>query len=143
MYWDGIENGALVGWDGGTGHPIRVSTFYGQPMYTVTIKCVDVNGKVLKSTTDLIAAGEAYTISTPTIGGYTLQSISGNEGYAGTVESYLNITATYKSSVMDGINEVNVDNHKQGSIYDLQGRRLQRVQQQGVYIINGQKVLVK
>lgn len=143
MYWDGIENGALVGWDGGTGHPIRVSTFYGQPMYTVTIKCVDVNGKVLKSTTDLIAAGEAYTISTPTIDGYTLQSISGNEGYAGTVESYLNITATYKSSVMDGINEVNVDNHKQGSIYDLQGRRLQRVQQQGVYIINGQKVLVK
>lgn len=143
MYWDGIEDGSLVGWNGGTGHPIRVSTFYGLPMYTVTLECVDEAGKKLSSTTQLIAAGEAYTIVAPTIEGYTLQSITGNEGYEGTVEGYLNIKATYKSNVVDGISEVSTEANKQHSIYDLQGRRLQQVQQRGIYIINGQKVLVK
>ena len=143
MYWDGLENGNLVGWDGGTGHPIRITTFYGLPMFNVTITCKDTEDKVLSSSTELITAGDAYTIVTPTINGYTLESVSGNETYTGTVESHLNIVATYKKYTSSGIDQVTTNANKRKGIYDLQGRRLQRVQQQGIYIINGQKVLVK
>lgn len=143
MYWDGVADGNLVGWDGGTGHPIRVTTFYGLPMYKVSLDCVDENGKPLSSSSQLVVAGEAYTIATPAINGYTLVGITGDENYTGTVEGYLNLKATYRSNVIDGIDEVSADNNEQKVIYDLQGRRMQRVQQQGIYIVNGKKVLVK
>ncbi len=145
QYWDGIESGDLVGWDGGTGHPIRISTFYAQPMYTVTVVCLDEDEKTLSQTTELLNAGSEYTLAIPTIEGYTFTGVTGNEDYQGTVEGYLNVKASYKKDVVDGINSLEATKttaSKQG-IYDLQGRRVQRVTRQGIYIVNGQKTLVK
>lgn len=146
QYWDGTEDGALVGWDGGTGHPIRISTFYVQPMFTVNIVCRDTDDEknALQESSELVAAGTAYTIVIPTIEGYTVQSVTGNENYGGTVEDFININVTYKKNDVVGIDNVSTDkapatNH----IYDLQGRRVLRVQQQGLYIVNGQKTLIK
>lgn len=144
QYWDGNENGALVGWNGGTGHPICISTFYAQPYFTVKIVCQDQDDTVLSETTELIKAGEAYTLSLPTISGHVITSTTGNEDFTGTVESNLTITATYKV-VTDGINTITPDAEAASSvgIYDLQGRRLSHIGQQGIYIVNGQKIIVK
>ena len=143
QYWDGLESGDLVGWDGGTGHPIRISTFYAQPMYTVSVVCLDEDAKTLSETTALLNAGSEYTLAIPTLDGYTLTAVTGNEDYQGTVEGYVTVKATYKK-IVDGITnaEISTQIGKQG-IYDLQGRRVQRVARPGIYIVNGQKTLVK
>lgn len=144
QYWDGTENGALVGWDGGTGHPIRISTFFAMPMYTVNVLCKDEEGKQLSSSSKLIPAGQAYTLTIPSIENYTLSEVTGNENYEGTVEGFVNVVAVFKKNVVDGIGGIETDASKTPShIYDLQGRRLQRVSQAGIYIINGKKVWVK
>lgn len=142
LYWDGVESGALVGWGGGTGHPIRISTFFAQPMYTVTVDCVDELNKLLSTSTEIIPAGRAYTISVPSHDGYTLENVSGNETYTGTVEGYVHVTAKFKKNVVDGIEHVDADS-RSSQIFDLQGRRLNRVSQSGIYIINGKKTWVK
>lgn len=53
-------------------------------------------------------------------------------------------TFTYKvdNAYVQGIDQVDVDGRRQQVIYDLNGRRLQRITQPGVYIINGKKVVV-
>lgn len=142
QYWDGLESGALVGWGSGTGHPIRISTFFAQPMYTVTITCVDELEKVISETTELLPAGQAYTLTIPTFNEYTLAGVSGNEDYQGTIEGYVHITAKFKKNVVDGIGSV-VNDAKASQIFDLQGRRLNRISQRGIYIINGKKTLVR
>lgn len=143
QYWDGIEDGSLVGWNQGTGHPIRINTFHAQPYYTVTITCLDTEGNTLQESEKLLAADEDYPLVFPTIDGYTLQSASGNENYQGVVDDYLRVTLTYKSSA-SGIGSVTTDNQTpRTAIYDLQGRRLQQVARPGFYIINGQKTLVR
>lgn len=146
QYWDGLASGDLVGWNGGTGHPIRISTFYAQPMFTVNIVCRDADDDkvILKQSSDLVVAGTAYPIVIPTIEGYTMQSVTGNETYGGTVEDFVNIVVTYKNNATVGINNVSTDKAAAAvRIYDLQGRRVQRVQQPGLYIVNGKKTLVK
>lgn len=142
QYWDGNESGALVGWNGGTGHPICISTFYAQPYFTVNIVCQNEDATPLSETTELVKAGEAYTLTLPAINGHAIVSTTGNEGYTGTVENHLNIVVTYKA-VTDGINTVTKDNANLTGIFDMQGRRLNRIGQQGIYIVNGQKIIVK
>lgn len=143
MYWDGAENGNLVGWNGGTGHPIRISTFYAQPYYTVKITCVDEDENVLDKSTTLVKAGDAYTLLLPSYSGYVLTATTGNEDFNNIVEGYLNITAKY-TKITEGVNTViSDDNNANQSIYDLQGRRLQHIGQQGIYIVNGKKIIVK
>ena len=144
QYWDGLESGALVGWNGGTGHPIRISTFYALPMYTATVVCKDADGNVLSQSEELLEAGSTYTLVVPTIEGYTMSKVEGNEDFTGTLDKKLSVVVTYTKNVADGIGDISANvSAKQQGIYDLQGRRLQRVQQQGIYIINGKKVLVK
>lgn len=146
QYWDGVESGALVGWDQGTGHPIRITTFWAQPIYTVTITCVDQSQNQLQQLITSVNAGDPYSIEPPTITGYTFQSLTGAENYGGTVEGHLNITAQYASDAT-GISSA-VNNAGQGSesaaksqnrIYDLQGR-LVSAPQKGIYIRDGRKV---
>ena len=143
MYWDGAENGNLVGWNGGTGHPIRISTFYAQPYYTVKITCVDDDENVLDKSTTLVKAGDVYTLLLPLYSGYVLTATTGNEDFNNIVEGYLDITAKY-TKITEGVNTViSDDNNANQSIYDLQGRRLQHIGQQGIYIVNGKKIIVK
>lgn len=156
QYWDGIESGALVGWDGGTGHPIRISTFWAQPMYTVTITCVNEADSVLQNSVATVNAGEALAITLPEIEGYDLLSTTGLETYSGTVEGYLNVRAVYTSDptgIHSAINRgASFANGTNGSasanasssdgvsapIYDLQGR-LVSAPTRGIYIQGGKK----
>ena len=111
-------------------------------MYTVTITCVDELEKVISETTELLPAGQAYTLTIPTFNEYTLAGVSGNEDYQGTIEGYVHITAKFKKNVVNGIGSV-VNDAKASQIFDLQGRRLNRISQRGIYIINGKKTLVR
>ena len=141
QYWDGLADGSLVGWDGATLHPIRISTFYAQPMYTVIVNCVDSVGTVLKTTTALVNAGDAYTLSYPTIDGYKLKSVTGVEDYAGTVETYVAAKAVYEA-VATAIEKVMGDKAADRRVYDLQGRRVAKPER-GIYIIGGKKQIIK
>ena len=98
--------------------------------------------KVISETTELLPAGQAYTLTIPTFNEYTLAGVSGNEDYQGTIEGYVHITAKFKKNVVDGIGSV-VNDAKASQIFDLQGRRLNRISQRGIYIINGKKTLVR
>lgn len=143
MYWDGLADGSLVGWDGGTGHPIKVFTYYAQPFFLITIRCVDEDGTELSSSSVLHPAGENYPLIIPVMKGYVVSSITGNETYEDVVTGDLTVTVTYKNP-QTGIGEATdgINAGKQ-SIYDLQGRKLQRIARPGIYIVNGKKVLVK
>lgn len=144
MMWDGERNGDLVGWNDGSGHPIEIYTYVAMPYYTVTINCTDTENTVLGTSTVLVPAGQAYPIVLPPFEGYTLKSATGNENYGGTVEGFVTVNAVYESKKMVGITEAETSvGAKATSIYDLQGRRLNSISQRGIYIINGQKVLVK
>lgn len=144
MMWDGLADGNLVGWAQGTGHPIEIYTYFAQPYYTVTVTCVDEADKVLSTQTDLVMAGDPYPLVLPAIDGYTLKSATGNEGYEGTVEGFVTVKAVYAPDNATGIEGVTVPTGQGAkTIYDLQGRRLQRVSTPGIYVINGRKVLVK
>lgn len=141
QYWDGLENGALVGWNGGTGHPIAIYAFTARPMYSVSIVCKDTEGTQLSTTEKLYDAGDAYTLIAPIITNYTLKTATEPEGFDGTIGSSLTFELTYEKLV-DGISTVTTDNAATG-IYDLSGRRVARITRAGLYIINGKKVLVK
>lgn len=133
QYWDGVESGALVGWDGGTGHPIRISTFWAQPMYTVSISCVNEADSLLQSSVATVNAGEPFAIQLPEIEGYDLLSTTGLETYSGTVESYVNVKAIYTSdptgihsatASAENASSTNTNSESDTSspVYDLQGR---------------------
>lgn len=143
QYWDGVESGALVGWDGGKGHPIRISTFYGKPMYSVTITCTDeASGRTLQTVTDVVDAGSAYEIVCPEITGYTLKSTTGAESYTGTVETYVNVKAVY-ASVVSGISDINGgESAANGRLYNLQGQRIGQGYK-GIVVRDGKKMVVK
>lgn len=143
QYWDGEPNGNLVGWDGGTGHPIKTYEFFAEPCYTVTLTCQDEEGTVLSTTTTLLPAGTAHEIVFPEIPDHAFKSATGNESYEGTVEGFVHVVATY-ASVVDGINGVVTGASDAASgLYDLQGRRLKVAPTSGVYISNGKKIIVR
>ncbi len=143
-YWDGLESGDLVGWNGGTGHPIRITTFFAQPVYTVNVECVTAEGETLYQLTENVDAGTEYPLTALTFDGYTLKSTQTEGGYVdGRIEGYTTVTLVYEK-VQDGIHHTTVDSSATPrGIFDLQGRRLQSIPQRGIYIVNGQKVIVK
>lgn len=144
QYWDGVATGDLVGWDGGTGHPIRITTFYAQPYYRLTVLCQDADGATLSETSALYEAGTAHTLTLPTFDGYEMVSTTGAEDYTGVMDKHVDVIATYRN-VSEDIRDVIADTGKtdRTGIYDLQGRRLQSVKQRGVYVIGGKKVIVR
>ena len=139
--WDGLGNGSLVGWND-PGHPYKIYEYFVQPYFTVAVQAIDTEGQVLESTpASLVKAGETYTISTKMYEGYTLKEIQGEDA-AKAVSDNLLIKIIYEKDIPSGIEDVMTEN-KAKSIYDLSGRKLQRISHKGIYIINGQKVLVK
>ena len=66
---------------------------------------------------------------------------SGSEGYS---SSYSNLFRIDVVEVETGIDEVKTENgNLKGEIYDLAGRRVNRITERGIYIIDGRKVFVK
>jgi len=141
--WDGLADGNLVGWDSGTGHPIKIYTYWAQPYFDVTLNCVDTSGKALQTSKTLVKAGEPYTLVTPAITGYAVQSVSGGNEGLDAVTQHTTITITYQVTASGIAEAVTTGATAPRTIYDLQGRRLTRIPSAGIYIIGGKKVIVK
>lgn len=139
QYWDGVA-GSFTGWHT-FGHPYKVYEYYVQPYFEVTVQAVDTEGTQLSTASMLVKAGDPCTLSTPAIDGYTLLRVE-NADQLQAVGEHVTVKAVYEKMQPDGISSA-VDEAKSGTIYDLSGRRLNRISGRGIYIINGQKVYVK
>ena len=144
MFWDGVANGDLVGWNSGNGHPIKVYEIWASPFFKLQIRCIDQDGNVLRTSEKLFPAGEAYSLITPVIEDYDILDISGAENLDGFINDNYEVVITYINE-SSGIGEVTTtpDESKKSGIYDLMGRRLSRITTPGLYIVNGKKVLKK
>lgn len=138
--WDGLASGALVGWNA-PGHPYKVYEYFVEPYYTVLVKEVDTQDNLLGTSKYLVKAGDALTLELTNHPQYNVVKVEGAEGL-GCVESHLVVTVLYQHETIVGISPVASDSAEQG-IYDLTGRRINRITQSGVYIIGGEKVYVK
>lgn len=139
--WDGLASGALVGWNA-PGHPYRVYEYFVEPYFTVLVDEVDTEGRVLASTKYPVKAGSAFALQASDRAGYVIDKIEGAESLA-CVESHLKVTVTYMDESLVGISPIESDKLAGKGIYDLSGRCIDRIAHPGVYIIGGQKVLVK
>lgn len=139
--WDGLASGALVGWNA-PGHPYRVYEYFVEPYFTVLVDEVDTEGRVLASTKYPVKAGSAFALQASDRVGYVIDKIEGAENLA-CVESHLKVTVTYMDESLVGISPIESDKLAGKGIYDLSGRCIDRIVHPGVYIIGGQKVLVK
>ncbi len=139
QYWDGVA-GSMTGWHT-YGHPYKVFEYYVQPYFTVTVQAVSTDDTELGSTTALVKAGEGYTLVAPSFEGYTLEKIEGAE-LTEAVTGHVVVKVIYKAEVPEGI-ALPTTTAKQNAIYDLSGRRLQRIAGAGIYIVDGKKIYIK
>ena len=139
--WDGLASGALVGWNA-PGHPYKVYQYFVEPYFTVLVDEVDTEGRVLASTKYPVKAGSAFALQASDRAGFVIDKIEGAESLA-CVESHLKVTVTYMDEKLVGITLIVRDEHTKSGIYDPSGCRIDRISHPGVYIIGGQKILVK
>lgn len=139
QYWDGVA-GSMTGWHT-YGHPYKVFEYYVQPYFTVTVKSVDSDGNELGSTTALVKAGAGFTLVAPSYEGYTLEKIEGAE-LTEAVAGHVVVNVVYRKEVPEGIDSPSLS-ATPNAIYDLGGRRLQRIAGAGIYIVDGKKIYVK
>ena len=59
----------------------------------------------------------------------------------GAADRFIELTAN--NAVINGIDQVSVENNAANVTYDLSGRRITLVNRPGLYIVNGKKVLKK
>lgn len=141
LCWDGVESLELVGWDS-PGHPYAFCEFNPAPYFSLTVEERDQDGELLSSNVKYVAPGSSYIFVAASRPGKDLISVEGNEGLE-EINSNKLITITY-SIEKDAIDEIHADQPAgaQG-IYDLTGRRLNKVSHPGIYIINGIKTAIK
>lgn len=160
------ENYNFVGWskDGsniiGTDNPYTVTVtensayfahFEEKAKYTITVTSSDpalgsatVNG----SASSVVYAGDTVTLVATAndenifLGWYVGDEVVSTEAvYTVVVQDAAEYTAKFEAYT--GIDNVQGSNGEQLLIYDLTGRRIKEISKQGVYIVNGKKVLVK
>ncbi len=140
--WDGQENGNMVGWDT-PGHPHIIYEYFVQPYFEVTVKCVDGENKaVAAESKTLVVAGSAFTLSAPIVEGYLVKNID-NEAALGAVADNTVVTVIYEPEPASDIDSAEADSQQSSDIYDLSGRKVQKISTRGVYIVGGKKVLMK
>lgn len=139
--WDGLGSGALVGWND-PGHPYKLYEYYADPYFEVTVQAVDTEDAILSTTRTLVHAGEPYTLTATTPEGYTLREIQGGEALQ-SVGEHLTVRIIYEKKLPDGLTGIIADHRTPNRIYDLYGRRLSHIAGPGLYIVDGQKVLIK
>ena len=143
-YWDGNEgnNLTMAGWTGG-GHPYRFHEFTGEPFFKVTVVDKDQDGNLLGEKSIFVAAGGEYLFATSLRPGYSVTSVTGAEGLDA-VSGNKVITVTFNDcSDLDEIVCAGSEGSSSDGIYDLNGRRLRAATVPGVYIVNGQKMILK
>ena len=139
--WDGLGSGAMVGWND-PGHPYKLYEYYAELYFDVQVTEMDTEGNTLTPPTHyMVKAGENFTIPMGTHEGYTIKEIW-NGDQAACISHNTAIVVLYERVIPDGIEGVESGRAKQ-AIYDLSGRRVNRLSHQGIYIIDGQKVYVK
>ena len=138
-YWNGNADNTFTGWDGG--HPFIIYRYKPHPYFTVSYKCVDEEGKELASGRRHVKGGDRFTMLTPIFEGYTLKESDAVYEELAHVAKNIEITLTYTNGET-GVIEVKGQNGKVETIYDLQGRKIEKPTK-GIYIINGKKVLTK
>lgn len=136
--WDGVANGNLVGWNA-PGHPYIIYEYFVEPYFEVELESVDTQGNVLANEKKLVKAGTDYTPMANTIAGYDLKEIQGSDKLA-CVDANIKVTILY---VATGIHNIEAESNTKNAIYDLSGRKLNKVSKSGVYIVGGRKMLVK
>ncbi len=139
--WDGLASGALVGWND-PGHPYKLYEYYVDPYFEVTVEETDTDDNAFRTTRTLVRAGEPYTLTATAPEGYTLKEVQGAEGLT-SVGEHLTVKVIYAKDISDGLQGIEADRNAPNRIYDLQGRRLHRISAPGLYIIDGQKVLIR
>ncbi|MDE6366341.1 MAG: hypothetical protein K2L33_02035, partial [Muribaculaceae bacterium] len=139
--WDGLENHNMVGWNT-PGHPHRIYTVAeAEPFYSISIseRLDDVE---FSSRTIFVKAGASYIFAAGSRPGKAIVGIEGNEGLD-EVYANKNIVVNYTADD-DAITEIATESRPSAKgIYDLNGRRLNKIVRPGVYIVNGVKTLVK
>ena len=125
--------------------------------YTKIVDCREQNVYMLGKKNDRIALYWTYENrdangNKQTIGGTTNHNDSGyvmcnaNKSYLEESTTNENAVSVYGFSFGAGttdIDEVSGENEELETVYDLQGRKLEKVVAPGIYIVNGKKVLVK
>ena len=137
-----FRSGSLVGWNA-PGHPYVVYEYVADLYFNVKIQVVDMEDNVLApETNELVKAGSAYTLTVPAVKDYILKEIQGGGTDLAAVGKNLTVKIIMTVDPSTGITGVETEKAT-GKIYDLSGRRLNGISGRGVYIIDGQKVMVK
>ena len=138
QYWDGVEGG-MTGWHT-YGHPYQFYTFVAVPYFRVTVRYVDTEGKsVLPSEQSIVPAGSEVTVVAPDIKDFMWKETSSTLRDLNRIDAHGEITVMYEKAT--GIGSVSAVNSSQpSSTYDLLGRRVEAARQ-GLFIVNGKKLL--
>lgn len=143
LYWNGNDGALeLAGWT--VPHPYQIMEYVVAPDFKLTFECVDDNGELLQSSTAMVLGGNSYIWAAPEIKGYSLKSVSGYDMSFNAIDSHKTVTAVYTDN--SGVETIAAEPDGKtvpDAIYDLQGRRVQRVTTPGLYIVNGAKLLVR
>lgn len=139
QYWDGVA-GSFTGWHT-YGHPYKIYEYYAQPYFEVTVRATDTTGHELSTASALVKAGEPYTLTVPAIEGYTMQRVE-NADALEAVAGHVTVDVVYARDTPEGIAPIEGAS-KHNAIFDLSGRRLNRISGRGIYIVDGKKVYVR
>ena len=143
LYWDGTGDLSLVGWDN-PGHNIQIYRIAAaNPYFKLTIDERDQDGELLSTRAVFVTPGSSYVFAANSRPGKALTSVTGNEGLD-EILGNKTITVTYTIE-KEGINEIHPDQTPgvADAIYDLQGHRLSKASRPGLYIVNGQKTIIR
>jgi hypothetical protein len=89
------------------------------------------------SSVSVVLAGKTLTMDD-----FTVYAFNYNTYAASKLATYSNVTLT-KKEVPAGIENIAIENKVAEGIFDLFGRKLDAITAPGLYIVNGNKVLVK
>ena len=139
LYWNANANNTFTGWT--DGHPIMIYEYYVQPYFTITYDCIDDKGNTLQSGSKDVKAGDSYHFIVPQFDGMQVTSNSTDNNKLAAVKENIHITITY-SAASTGIEEITSEQGIKGT-YDLQGRKHTSPVKRGIYIVDGDKKIIK
>ena len=139
LWWNG-NVGKFTGYSGG--HDFTLYRYYTTPYFSVTIHQVDTTGHALAPSSQYYyQAGTACTADTISPAGYTYLRTEGPTDQLNPLSANVEITLVYQP-VNTGINHAIDDTARPTGIYDLSGRQHKKATR-GIYIIDGQKTIVR